>query len=56
MDDGDKPAKEPSAGDRRPWQEPEISWEEAMDGRPTLMAACGKIGLTGEPCDSSPAS
>jgi hypothetical protein len=44
-------------GERLPFERPAVTWEESMDVRPTLMAACAKIGGIGNlACDASPAS
>jgi hypothetical protein len=58
MDDPkDGTERSTGAGNRRPFERPSITWEESMDVRPTLMAACAKIGGVGNlSCDASPAS
>ena len=40
---------------RRPYLKPRIMWDDAFKA---MMAplACGKVGGTGEPCDSDPSS
>lgn len=41
------------ASDRLPYEKPAVSWEERMDVRPGLMAACQKVGGSGDPsCES----
>ena len=41
---------------RKPYEKPAIAWEEPLEVRPALMAACGKI-IFGQPgCDSVQAS
>ena len=35
---------------------PGIRWEEPFDVKANLATACDKLGGTGEPCDSNPAS
>ena len=46
-----------AAPERLPYEKPAISWEERMDVRPGLMAACQKVGGSGAgDCDSVPSS
>jgi hypothetical protein len=35
---------------RTPYEKPAIVWEEDMDVRPTLVAACGKVSLSEADC------
>ncbi len=41
-----------SGGPKRSYEPPGIEWEEAMDARATLVAACLKISAD-ESCDTS---
>jgi hypothetical protein len=39
---------------RRPYTPPDIAWEEPLEDRPHLVAACAQLPSEGEPCASSP--
>lgn len=41
---------------RQPYDPPAVSWEQPFPVEASLASACGKIGGSGEPCDSAPAS
>jgi hypothetical protein len=45
-----KPAGPDREGPRAPYEKPAIAWEEDMDVRPTLIAACGKVDLAEADC------
>jgi hypothetical protein len=51
MEDRKAGEKEPrSEGLRLPYEKPAIAWEEGLDVRPTLMAACGKVEMSEASC------
>jgi hypothetical protein len=39
-----------------PYVAPAVLWEEELPQGPGVFSACGKIGGTGGPCNSSPGS
>lgn len=41
---------------RLPYEKPAVSWEERLEVRPGLLAACSKIPNSGEPCESNSSS
>lgn len=41
---------------RKAYETPAFAWEQATEVRQNLAAACDKIGGSGDPCDSIPAS
>ena len=41
---------------REPYQKPAVAWEERLEVRPNLMAACGKAVLEGGACTGSESS
>jgi hypothetical protein len=41
---------------REPYHTPAVAWEEPLDVRPGLMAACLKLAGQGEPCDTTSSS
>jgi len=42
----------PAEDAKKPYEKPAIAWEEPLEVRPALMAACGKI-IFGQPgCDA----
>ena len=45
-----------SSDDREPYTPPAIVWEEKLEARPNLMAACSQKPLGGGDCDYSPYS
>jgi len=46
----------PTEARRRPYEPPAVSWEQPFEIEANLASACGKIGGSGEPCDSAPSS
>jgi hypothetical protein len=54
-DDPRSDSRPKNAGPAACYEPPAIAWEEAIDVRATLVAACLKIS-TDEPCDTSTAS
>ena len=46
----------PAAQSREAYIKPTIAWEEPLEDRPNLMAACAQHPLEQGPCDSSPYS
>lgn len=47
---------DPGPDGRRPWTEPGISWEEALEVRRPLALACAWHIGENEQCDDDPAS
>lgn len=45
-----------AAPDRQRYEKPAVSWEERLEVRPNLMAACGKAVLEGGACTGSESS
>jgi hypothetical protein len=41
---------------RRPYSAPEIAWEEPLEDRPHLIAACTQRPGQDDPCDADPTS
>lgn len=39
-------------GAKKPYEKPAIAWEEPLEVRPALMAACGKVIFAQPGCDS----
>jgi hypothetical protein len=37
---------------KRPYEKPAVAWEEPLEVRPALMAACGKIIFNQPGCDA----
>jgi hypothetical protein len=42
----------PDATEREPYESPRVVWEEALDERPGLIAACNKVEPLGGTCDT----
>jgi hypothetical protein len=47
-------AEDPTRKD--PYVKPSVAWEDDLESRPGLTAACDKISGSGGSCDSAPAS
>jgi len=43
-------------GRRDAYVKPSVAWEDDLESRPSLTAACDKISGSGGSCDSIPAS
>jgi hypothetical protein len=57
MEDARDPRPAPElTPERAPYAAPAIAWEEALDARPNLMAACGKTGGISDECNAAPSS
>lgn len=50
------PDGEPSPPTRRPYAPPAISWEEPLEDRPHLVAACAQRSGQDDTCNAAPAS
>jgi hypothetical protein len=46
----------PGAPVRRPYASPDIAWEEPLEDRPHLIAACAQRPGEDDPCNASPTS
>ena len=56
MSESNEPPPARAQGEKAPYEKPAIAWEEPLEVRPNLMAACVKIlGQSGE-CDAAAAS
>lgn len=53
---GAKGAGEAAAAGREPYIKPTIAWEEPLEDRPNLIAACAQHPGEGDDCNSSPFS
>lgn len=57
---GEEPMEEPKGGEpdetRRPYEKPAVAWEERLDERPGLIAACGKVVNAQAGCEAIQAS
>jgi hypothetical protein len=38
---------------RLPYEKPAVAWEQPLEARPSLMAACAKVPAEGEPCQGT---
>ena len=57
MSESNEPPPARAQGEKAPYEKPAIAWEEPLEVRPALMAACGKMifGQSGD-CDAAAAS
>ena len=46
----------PAAPSREPYVKPTIAWEEPLEDRPNLIAACAQRPAEDSACDASPYS
>ena len=57
-EEGTTPKRVPPAGtpSRAPYEAPAIAWEEPLEDRPNLIAACAQRPGEDSACDASPYS
>ena len=56
MADPKEPASPKASADRQPYEKPAVAWEEKLEDRPNLIAACAQRPAGGDECDANPFS
>lgn len=51
-EDPKPPAQNARPPARAPYEKPALAWEEKLEARPSLMAACGQKPMGGGDCDT----
>lgn len=46
------PSSEKTGEGKEPYEKPAVAWEEPLEVRPALMAACGKVTFGQPGCDA----
>ena len=55
-DEGAAPKGAPAEANREPYVKPGVTWEEALEDRPNLIAACAQRPGEDAACDTTPFS